>query len=244
MLLDLINPSNQNSFNIKLAHTIGLESAIYCNELLNILGKVEAKNKFDAEGYFKLDRKYVFKRTTISEQDQYTIDDKLENINLITRRPGEKNILKFDINLLSEIISQEDLSLQEDLRKKTKIKNGRETKETKRAARCIGVKNYISSLCKDSTIAEYMCKWIESVYDMGKGLSKNSAELFYNNLNNYCKGDLDRAIRILEIATTLGYRECNWAINKYEDEIAQKSHKMVTLSNDKVSKGRLGAQSY
>ena len=36
MLLDLINSDNYMHYNIKLAHIIGLNAAVYCQELLVI----------------------------------------------------------------------------------------------------------------------------------------------------------------------------------------------------------------
>ena len=47
-------------------------------------------------------------------------------------------------------------------------------------------------------------------------------EIFQDTLNSYTKGDLDVALRIVQIATVQGYRECQWAINMFEDSEKRK----------------------
>ena len=42
---------------------------------------------------------------------------------------------------------------------------------------------------------------------------------FKNRLDDYCNGDLEKALAIIDIATVHGYIDCQWAINLFEKEI-------------------------
>ena len=57
MLIDLLATDNQASYNIKIAQVMGLHTAIYINELINISNKATQKNKLIADKFFILDRK-------------------------------------------------------------------------------------------------------------------------------------------------------------------------------------------
>ena len=46
MLIDLIRTDNYVSFNVQLAHIVGLHAAIYLSELLNINSKAELPKEF------------------------------------------------------------------------------------------------------------------------------------------------------------------------------------------------------
>ena len=54
MVLDLLSTNMQISFNLKLAHRIGLHAAIYLGELLNINKKAIIKNKVTDSGFLRL----------------------------------------------------------------------------------------------------------------------------------------------------------------------------------------------
>lgn len=239
MLLDLVEQNKYNNFNIKLAHTIGLRSAIYCNELLNILGQVTKKNKFDDNGFFKLDRKYMFNRTTLSVEDQLNIDAALAKINLISKNPNDINSIKLDVDLLCAIVANKDINIAEDLAKRTKIKTSTEVKETKKQAIINALKDSI--VCSNYELLTALRNWVDSMYETGKVLSKASVAAFQKTLNEYTKGDLDLALRLVQIATIRAYRDCAWAINVYEKDLsykaeAAKNNILVRTIDDNIAK--------
>ena len=82
MLINFLSTDNYNSFNIELAHLIGLQEAIYLNELININQKAVRKNKIE-DNYFLVDRKYIESRTTLNIDEQREIDQALQTCNLI-----------------------------------------------------------------------------------------------------------------------------------------------------------------
>ena len=57
MLIDLLATDNLANYNIKIAQIMGLHTAIYINELINISNKATQKNKLVADKFFILDRK-------------------------------------------------------------------------------------------------------------------------------------------------------------------------------------------
>ena len=58
MLFELLATDMYVSYNVKLAKTLGLTSAIYLSELININRKAIEKNKIK-DGYFKINREYI-----------------------------------------------------------------------------------------------------------------------------------------------------------------------------------------
>ena len=235
MFLDLIQPDKQCSFNIKLAHTIGLQSAVYCGELLNILGQVVKKNKFVDGDYFRLDRQYVTNRTTLSLEEQYDIDQALTRINLIGKHPKDKDCIKFDVKLLVDIIADNNIEVKNDLLWRTKVKTSKEAKDVKNKAIKEALKLGIK--CTNDELLNALWNWVDSVYESGKILSKTKVLTFQTTLNDYTKGDLDLALEIVRIATLKAYVDCNWAIKYYEKEQtykrvdAQKSVSDVMLTD-------------
>lgn len=218
MILNLVQPNNNNTYNITLAHTIGLSSAVYCNELLNILGQVTKKNKFDEDGYFKLDRNYMFRRTTLSIADQLSIDSSLSKINLIQKKSDD--VIKLDVQLLCDIMANDDVNINKEINLKTVVKESDEAKELKRESRKNNVKKNIT--CTDLDLKKALENWVDALYEIRKGPSKQAVLDFMNTLINY-SDEVDVALEIVRIATVNGYRECKWAINVYEKDLRNRN---------------------
>ena len=63
--------------------------------------------------------------------------------------------------------------------------------------------------------------WIESVFARPSGfLSKRAVTIFQNELYDYTHGDLDLALKIIDIATVGGYRNFQWAKDEFETTYA------------------------
>ena len=106
--MDILATDNMVSYNVKIAQVMGLHSAIYINELMNISAKAHRKNKLISDRYFLLDRKYITKRTTIDEKEQLAIDYKLVKQNIIFKPEGGVDVLELNIDKLAEILSSDD----------------------------------------------------------------------------------------------------------------------------------------
>ncbi len=219
MLIELLNSNNYISFNIKTAQIFGLNTAVYISELLSIYEKATIKNKLVDNEYFKLDRKYVFIRTTLSIEEQLRIDSKLMKTGILLKHQDNPDIMKVDVKLFASVITNDDVSLLKDISKKLGGLAKKEPRESKRQAIITALKNSIQ--CSDYELLTALRDWVDAIFASPNGnyLSKASIKLFQETLNTYTKGDLDLALRLVRIATIQGYRDCNWAISVYEKDV-------------------------
>lgn len=232
MLLNLLNSQNYISVNIDAINIFGLNTAVYCSELLNIYKKATLKNKLIDEKFFKVDRKYIFSRTSLTVEDQIKCDLNLSKVNIISIKEEDRDIISFDYELYASILSSEDLKLLEDVSKKAKIKTPRGVAESKRQHAITELKNNI--ICSNYELLTALRGWVDSIFSRPNGyLSLKVVKLFQDTLNNYTKGDLDLALRLVEISTIQGYKDCNWAIQLYEKDLKMKA------KNEALSRQRL-----
>ena len=84
MVIDLFSPANYLIVNKEAIKTLGLNTAVYCSELSTIYKKVVTKKKFvNDEKYFLVDRDYITKQTSLTDEDQLKCDLNLEKVNII-----------------------------------------------------------------------------------------------------------------------------------------------------------------
>lgn len=217
MLIDLINPTNTITVNLKLAQTVGLNAAVYCYELLTIYGKAKKKEKLIDEDYFKVDRKYVFSRTTLSIEDQIKCDQNLIKVNVIKKHADDPDVIKVDVDLLATIIACEDVKLLDNLGKRVKVANPKGVKQTQRQMMINSLKDSIE--CSNYELLTALRDWVDAVFANPNGfLSKSAIKTFQDTLNNYTQGDLDLALSIVKTCSIQGYKDCQWGINVYEKD--------------------------
>lgn len=63
MLIDILNSANYIMVNRDAIRIFGLNTAVYCAELLNIYKKAVIKQKLVDDTYFRVDRKYIENQT-------------------------------------------------------------------------------------------------------------------------------------------------------------------------------------
>jgi hypothetical protein len=235
MLIDLLTLDNYLSFNVKLAHLIGLNASIYCSELLNIVKKAQKKNKMIDDEYVKVDRKYIFEKTTLHIEDQLVVDCNLAKIKLITKKPDNPDIIKLDVDLLASLINEDDVKLTKSIQERTKATSPRGVKESARQREIAEVKESIPITNYELLTA--LREWVDAIFNNPKigYLSKTAVRLFVETLNNYTKGDLDLALRIVHICTIQCYRDCNWGISTYEHDLALAKSRPQIQSNNVVN---------
>lgn len=233
MLIELLNAHNYISYNIRTSQIFGLNTAVYISELMSINDKAIKKEKVIDKVYFKLDRKYVFTRTTLSAEEQLRIDDKLIKVGIIAKHETNPDILKFDTQLYASIITNNDVELIEDISKIVGGPTAKSSKETKKQSIITALKNSVK--CSDYELLTALRDWIDAIFANPKGsyLSKASVEIFQQTLYDYTKGDLDLALRLVKIATVQGYRDCNWAISIYEKD--ERMKKEIQSKNPRVT---------
>lgn len=222
MLIDLLATDNLATYNIKIAQVMGLHTAIYINELMNISNKATQKNKLVADKFFILDRKYITKRTTLALEEQLAIDTKLVKVHVMQKADNEVDIIYLDIDKLASIISSDDSEYLDKVKKKTEVKTAAlpGMKMTLRQKQAEDFKKGLT-VTHPELRAAYE-GWIEGVYANPKGfLSKTAIKIFIETVDQFANGYLDVALSVINIAAVGGYRDATWAINKYNEEYSK-----------------------
>jgi len=215
MLVDLLNSYNFITINLNSIKIFGLNTSVYIAELLNIYKKAYIKNKLIESSYFKIDRKFISDRTSLTIEEQLKSDANLMKIGVINKHNDDPDNINFDFELFTSIISSEDKKLIKEISEKVKVKNPHGVKETKRQLILNGLKNSIE--CSNYELLTALRNWLDSIFaNPNVYMSKKLVKEFQDELNNYTQGDLDLALKIVNIATTQSYRTCSFAINIYE----------------------------
>lgn len=228
MLTDLLCSDNYVNFNIKLAHTIGLHSAIYVNELLNISQKAAKKKKLTND-FVTIDRDYIQQRTTLITEEQITIDQKLAKIGVVEISPDSPDMIKLNIDTLTNIAIDDDAKLLGKVAKLTTVKSVTTpgAKLSMRQRNIMALKDSI--ICSNGELLQAYKDWVDGVYANPKGfLSAKAIAVFQKGVDDFAKGDLDLALKIVEIATINGYRNVDWAINVFQKDYAKDFYRTYT----------------
>lgn len=215
MLIDMLSTSNYVSYNINIASKLGLHVAVYLSELINIDSKAIRKGKVTDEGCIKVDRHYITSRTTISETEQREIEFKLVDLGILSLSPTAQDEVALNLNRLSMLLMSDDAETVKEIKKITKTSTTGKTTARKRDFDRL--KEHI--VCYDDDLKEAYKDWIDGVYANPKGfLSDKAVEIFIQTVNDFAKGNKDIAYKVIEIATINGYRDANWAINKFKTD--------------------------
>lgn len=227
MLLDLLRTDNYVSFNKHLAHIIGLEQSIYVNQIINIMGKAIKKNKVINNGFVELDRNYIYGQTTFDTNKQLELDESLVKINLLIKDINNPNLLKIDTQLLANITTNDDMQLNNKIStivsKPQKI-----SRETKNYYVVENLSKYINTgeINLDNKIKEWLTVCVNKFGNANQTLIK----VFQQNIYDYAKGDINVALKLVEIATAFGYKDCQWAIKKYEENLSTTTNDYKSLN--------------
>lgn len=215
MLIDLLNSSNYIMVNMDAIRIFGLNTAVYCAELLNIYKKAVTKKKLYDDVYFKIDREYIKKQTSIEIEDQLKCDANLLKVDIIKINEENPDIIFFDVEVYASLLSSEDIKLLDKVSAKVKVANPKGTKQAQRDRIIVALKESIE--CKTYEVLAALKGWIDSVMaDPKRYLSKQQVAAFKDRLDDYCNGDLQKALEIIRLATVHAYVDCQWAINVYE----------------------------
>lgn len=223
MLFDLLDYDNYSVYNIKLAKILGLSASVYCTHLLNIQNKANIKHKLNENGFFKIDRKYIYEKTSLLQEQQFLIDADLLKMNIICRDKDNLDLLKINEETIYSLIAGDIVDTNNYIDSILKTKNKKVVKETQKQAIINNLKNSIE--CSNYELLTALRGWIDSIYNGPKPyLSKAAVKAFQNRINEYTKidntneCDLDLALRLVEIASIRCLRDANWAINVYEQD--------------------------
>lgn len=213
MLIELLSTSNYVSYNIKLAELLGLHAAIYISELMNINDKAIRKNKLN-DNYFKLTREYITKRTTLDEKEQLEIEQNLLKLGILEKGENDDD-LSLNITTLTTLMMSTDEQLLDNVKKLTKLKT-----KTPKATKGEKIKEELKTnvVTSNQELREAYYDWIDAVYAKQGWLSKKAVVCAQSQVDEFSKRNLDVALKLIEIASINGYRDMEWAINKYNSQ--------------------------
>lgn len=218
MLFNLLSTDMYVSYNTELASVIGLHPAIYISELININRKAIQKDKL-ADGFFKVDRKYISQRTTFSEKEQRELDSTLKDLNIISIG-NNKDFLKVDMDSLTGLILEKNKKIVDTITKSVIRK-----KSTKQEQIVENLKSNI--LTTNSELFNAYNDWIDSVIARQGWMSKRSIINGQQIIDEYTNRDLDLALKIIDIASINGWRDMSWAINEFEQKYKTKYYSQI-----------------
>jgi hypothetical protein len=217
MLVDLLSPANYLMINKDAIKILGLHTAVYCSELLTIYKKVVTKKTWiNTENYFQVDRNYIEKQTSLTSEEQLKCDLNLAKVNIIKIAEDNPNIIYFDVEIFSSVLASEDIKLLDKVSKTVKTKTPKGTKEANTKYIIQTLKESIE--CRTPEVLFKLRDWIDCIFENGKVLSKAQVKLFKDKLDDYCDGDLQLALKIIDSAIVHAYIDCQWAINSHEKD--------------------------
>ena len=218
MYVDLIDSNNYISINISLIKMLGLPTAAYCSEIFSILKKAITKNKLvEDNSCIKVDRSYIESRTGILPKEQLEIESILSKNNLISKVSPDGDIFSVNMSLFVQLISGiEDLNKTEFEKLRKKLKPKKESnKEAKRQAIATAIKEGI--VYPNLQVKEKLYEWVDTIFaNPNFVLTSKIVDVFIATLDSYVNGDVDKALKIIQIAINQSFRDCSWAINSYE----------------------------
>ena len=227
MLLDIFDEDNSVIINCKAIKIFGLSTAAYFSILIRIYKKAYKKNKLE-DNYFKVDRDYVQSLLEMPIEEQLICDANLIKISVLNKSTDDPNKIKINLSMYLSILNDEDVNLIKDVRKQMKVMRPKGVKQSQRQLQINALKNCIE--CSNYELLTALREWVDGVYARPNGfLSKLAIKTFQTTLNNYTKGDLDLALKIVQIASIQGYRDCTWAINAYERSLKFKNENRSAL---------------
>lgn len=207
MLLDLLSSDNQMSFNIKLAHMISLQGAVYVSTLISINSKAFRKQVIQ-DGYFSVDRKWITYKTTLSVEEQLKLDDALSKLNIIIVDKDNCDKLKLDINILANYVTEETIS-EKDV-KQIVCKN-LNSPNSAMEVQLVKLKKYITTT--NSELRDAYSRWIETILRKYGWMSAQAVIKGQSVVDKFANHNLDKALELIHIADINGYRDMSWATN-------------------------------
>lgn len=217
MLINLVSLSNYQSYNVVIAQTLGLNTAVYLNALIEINEKAIRKNKLVNE-HFLINRKYITERTTLSISQQKSIEKLLIENHIIDMKSDD--CIKVNIDVLYGIMMGEDESILKDL---TFIRQNKEDTKNDIKSQTIlkAVKNNINKEYPED-MQEAYSEWLDVIQHKFKFVSKQMILNAQKIVDEAANHDVDKAIDIIHIASANGWKEMKYAVKVYNKNHQQK----------------------
>ena len=226
MLINLVSTGSYGSYNIQLANMLGLETAVYLNELLDINYKAIRKNVL-SDCFFTLDRDYIKNVTTLDSETQIAIDEKLMELGILKKKENSVDSISIDPMVLVALMQSEDDDLKKSIEKLAKIK----TKKSKTESLSTNLKRFVNS--GNNMIDDLLKQWVEEVVIKLGRFNKIGVLDGQEKVIKFAEGSIQKAAEVIKIATINGYKDMDWAINTYKEK--HKDEKNLTIFGQNVN---------
>ena len=244
--INIASPASYLSVNIHVAKMFGLNVAVYWSMVSEILDRVKDKKTVDQFGFFKIDRKYVTAKTTLTTKQQRDCDAVLSesgivlvdstNLDRISVNVGQMvaYIINSDVTVISNVTPVVNKKAKSTATSKTSTKLSEEQKEAKLLGMRNSVFKYITETDPD-LLAAYR-NWIDSVVGNTKA-NGTTAKLFQESIDRYTT-DKSVKIQLINYSALRAYIDSRWAIEYYERNVSgrntteQKSAQVIGLNSD------------
>jgi hypothetical protein len=152
-------------------------------------------------------------RTTLDESEQIEIEDYLLKLGIV-ERGDDPDVLSLNIsNLTAIMISPDEKLIDKAKKKRRRSSSTKATKDEK-------IKENLKSNLRvqNAELREAYEGWIDTIYDKQGWMSAKCVTVAEKTVDEFSNRNLDVALKLLEIASVHGYRDIQWAINKYNQE--------------------------
>ena len=211
MFLDILSQDSTIVINKKIAQTLGLKTAVYAAELVELYKKAYNEGTIDQEHFMsKVDPEFIKADTTLMPDDQAIALANLVSVGIIDAE-DERVRLRPDI-LVAFITGADTEKLN------TLLDGVAADKETKKANKQEYMKEALKKQIKESDPAftEMIKSWLDAAYTV-RPISKAQLQLFIKKIKDYTNDPYAR-VRIAEIAVAKNYVDATWAIDLYGKE--------------------------
>lgn len=220
---------NVNSYNVDIAKSIGVLSAIY----VSFIDKLLIRNEKLA-----LSKNQIYDYTGIDFDKQDEVEDNLVRCGIMDikgpRTNSDKKSFSINYNRLEEILNDpkkiDEVYFFTTSTKKTKEKVSKETKKEQNLKK---LKNAVK--IEDEVLKQHIFDWIDSVMDSGKYLTVQSIKINIEQLKKFTSSQ-DIAIQVVDMSAKNCWRDFEWAMSKVKPEIDNKNN--FANYNNIISDGR------
>lgn len=244
--INIASPASYLSVNIHVAKMFGLNTAVYWSVVSEILDRVKDKKTVDQFGFFKIDRKYVTAKTTLTTKQQRDCDAILSESGIVAVDPTNSDrisvnvgqmvsyIINSDVAVISNVTPVVNKKAKSTTTSKTSTKLSDEQKEAKLQGMRNSVFKYITET--DPDLLSAYRNWIDSVVGNTKA-NGTTAKLFQESIDKYTN-DKSVKIQLINYSALRAYVDSRWAIEYFERNVSgrntteQKSAQVVGLSSD------------
>lgn len=241
--LSVIAPCNTKTFSIVLAHQLGLNTAVYWNALADIGVKVDKKQKYDPQGFFKLDRAYVEAVTTLTPLQQMKCDQILAKEGILAIDESDPDRIAMSSIAAVALGMNGDFETVVAVAKEratNKAKNKTQLTDEERSAKMRGMvsalMNYVVE--PDLEIHQAYSKWVEAM--VGR-INKTTVTNFVATIQA-AKLDKPTTIFVIDRAAGNFWKDAAWTIEICMRDIA-KNPALVAKPNQGGS-GSKGGQAF